>query len=160
MGILRSAAIRGVVIFLAVFGVMQLVRPDRSNPPSVPSQHLSAHVDVPREVGAILDRSCRNCHSNDTTWPWYSEVAPVSWLVAHDVQEAREHLNISTWATRSRGDQQEALEDICKEVRRGDMPITAYRLMHREAALTPADVEAMCAWTAGAVQALARPGGS
>lgn len=136
----------GVALLVASAGV-QFVRPERINPPSDPADAMSAHLKLPAEVEGILDRSCRDCHSHQTVWPWYSGVAPASWLVAHDVEEGREHLNFSTWSDLSALDQRESLKDICKEVRRGSMPIKAYLIVHRDAALSSGDVEALCAWT-------------
>ena len=153
MAILRTLA-RAFVLFVMLFGLMQLARPERTNPPIDPSLTLAAHVAVPPPVAAILDRSCRDCHTHQTTWPWYSRVAPASWLVVHDVNEGRDHLNLSTWATQGDEDRRESLSDICKEVRRGNMPVKPYLLMHREAALTPGDVDTLCAWTDATTAAL------
>lgn len=156
MATLRSA-LRGLVLVLLVaLAGIQFVRPERSNPPSDPAKAMAAHVTVPPSVAAILDRSCRDCHSHETTWPWYSQVAPISWLVVHDVDEGREHVNFSTWDDLSRLDQRETLKDICKEVRHGRMPIPVYLVVHRDAALSPADVETICGWTTAASQSLRR----
>ena len=156
MAILRTLA-RALVLIVVLFGLMQLARPERTNPPVNPSLTLAAHVAVPPPVSAILDRSCRDCHSHQTTWPWYSRVAPASWLVVHDVNEGRDHLNFSTWATQGDADRRESLADICKEVRRGDMPVKPYLLLHGEAALTAADVDTLCAWTDAARASLRAP---
>jgi hypothetical protein len=143
-----------ILVVVAAFVGMQFVRPQRSNPPSDPTKAMASHVTVPPAVAAILDRSCRDCHSHETTWPWYSHVAPVSWLVAHDVEEGREHLNFSTWDDLSALDQRESLKEMCKEVREGSMPIRPYLIVHRHAALSPPEVDAFCGWTDAAVKAL------
>lgn len=154
MATLRSVLTRVFIVLLILAAAIQLVRPERTNPATDPAKAIASHVAVPADVASILDRSCRNCHSHQTTWPWYSGVAPASWLVAHDVEEGREHLNFSTWSDLRRDDQREALEEICKEVRKGGMPITPYLLAHRDAALTPQEVETLCGWTAGAIATL------
>lgn len=154
MATLRSALTWFLVVLLVIFAAIQLVRPDRSNPASDPAKAMAAHVAVPPHVASILDRSCRDCHSHQTTWPWYSWVAPASWLVAHDVEEGREHLNFSTWSDLGALDQRKMLEDMCKEVRKGGMPIKAYLIVHRHAALAPSEVEALCGWTAGAIASI------
>jgi hypothetical protein len=154
MAMLRTM-FRGLLLLIVVaFAGIQLVRPERVNPPSDPAKAMASHVTVPGHVAGILDRSCRDCHSHDTTWPWYSHVAPVSWLVAHDVEEGREHLNLSTWSDLGRLDQRETLKDMCKEVRKGDMPMKAYLITHGSAALSPSDVEAFCGWADAAAKAL------
>jgi Haem-binding domain len=76
-------------------------------------------------VQAILDRSCRECHTNETRWPAYSAVAPVSWYFAHDVHEGREHLNLSEWGRCDGKKARHTLEELCEEVREGEMPVAA-----------------------------------
>jgi len=96
------------------------------------------------EVGAILMRSCKDCHSNETTWPWYSQIAPVSWIVASDVKKGREKLNFSDWGSRERSANE--VEEICDAARNGSMPLRGYRLMHPEASLSEHDVDSLCRW--------------
>ena len=106
------------------------------------------------EVGAIIQRACKDCHSNETRWPWYSHIAPASWLVARDVKKGREKLNFSDWTSRERSPNE--VEEICDAVTNGSMPLRGYRLMHREATLSKHDIDAICAW-ADATMAQARP---
>src|SRR5258708_32654712 len=89
------------VCLLALIG-MQFVRPDRSDPAVSPAASLEAKA--PPEIKALLDRSCRDCHSNETRWPWYSQVAPVSWLVASDIHQGRDRFNYSEWTSYSSED--------------------------------------------------------
>lgn len=120
---------------LAAIVVMQLVPygRDHSNPP------VSAEPkwDSP-ETRALFKRACFDCHSNETTWPWYANVAPVSWLVQNDVDGGREHLNFSEWdrAQRHAG-------DVAFETRNGDMPPWFYLPMHPDAKLSDAEVKAL-----------------
>lgn len=144
-----------VIVLVVAFLVIQVVRPDRSNPPVDSSRTIHSQLQPPAEVASVLERSCMDCHSNQTRWPWYSNVAPVSWLVADDVEEAREHMNFSEWAGYERKDAAELLEDICKETSKGDMPLQSYVLMHRDAKLSPQDVRALCEWSEATRQRLA-----
>lgn len=139
------------VILLAAF---QLHRPERANPPADPARAVEARMEVPPNIRALLDRSCADCHSNRTTWPWYSRVAPVSWLVAGHVREAREHLNFSDWP--GRHDAEHLLEEICEEVEKGAMPLASYRVLHPSAKLSPAERQAICGWTRSAAAPPAR----
>ena len=75
---LRQAA----VVFIVVFAAAQLVRPGRTNPATDVSRTIQTHVGTASGLAAVLDRSCRDCHSNNTVWPWYTQIAPVSWLMA------------------------------------------------------------------------------
>jgi len=99
------------------------------------------------QVAAILDRSCQDCHSNKTRWPWYSHVAPVSWLVADDVKNGREHLNLSEWGRYDNSEASTQLRNMCREARAGVMPLDAYTLIHRLAKLSEDDVKVLCDWT-------------
>lgn len=75
----------------------QLVRPKKTNPPVDSAQTIQVSMRVGSEVSRVLERSCADCHSDRTAWPWYSNVAPASWLVISDVNEGREALNLSWW---------------------------------------------------------------
>jgi hypothetical protein len=98
------------------------------------------------QVKDILDRSCRDCHSNKTEWPWYTNVAPVSWFVIDHVNEGRHRLNLSEWA---RLDQPgKKLQKICDEVQDGGMPLSSYLPMHPKAKLSEQDKKTLCDWTA------------
>jgi heme-binding protein len=134
------------VAMVCLFIGLQFVRPARTNPPVDPSQTMQARVQMPPEVAAIVDRSCQDCHSNATRWPWYSNVAPFSWLLVDHVNEGRQHLNLSEWGrldTRRAG---KKLEEICDEVKDGAMPIDSYTWIHRSARLSAKDVGTLCNW--------------
>lgn len=138
---------RSVLALLGLFVLAQVIRPARTNPPEEPRLRLEAVVPVDATVGRVLDRACADCHSNRTVWPWYSGVAPVSWLVIHDVDEGRSTLNLSTWGAAPAPQQAKQLGEICEDVREGEMPPATYRWMHPEARLTPDDVAILCRWT-------------
>ncbi len=137
--------VSGVIVFLIV---IQFVQPARTNPPVIPSRSLEAHVDVPPDVQAVMKRSCYDCHSNSTVWPWYSHVAPVSWYVIHDVNTGRGHVNLQNWEAQvNEQEGKEHLGLICKLVREGTMPPADYRFMHKGTDVTPAEAAAVCAWS-------------
>lgn len=131
---------------LLSFAGVQFDRPERVNPPAAAGQSLEEHARVPEEVAGVLKRSCMDCHSNRTDWPWYSNVAPVSWFVTDHVKQGRRYLNFSRWDAYSRRDQIDHLNAICAEVKSGSMPLDSYTLIHRSARLAPADVRTLCAW--------------
>jgi mono/diheme cytochrome c family protein len=123
-GVLAIAAL-GLLIQLVPYGR------DHSNPAVV----AEPAWDSPR-TRELFFRACADCHSNETVWPWYSHIAPVSWLVQHDVEEGREYLNVSQW-----GQGKQEAEEAAEEVEEGNMPIPAYLITHPEADLTPAEKE-------------------
>jgi hypothetical protein len=124
---------------------LQFVRPDRTNPPASAAASLKARA--PSQVTAILDRSCRDCHSNETRWPWYTNVSPMSWFVANHVRHGRDHFNYSEWVTYPSDDQDKFLGAMCDLTKRERMPLPSYLLIHRAAALTAADVTTLCTWS-------------
>ena len=135
-----------VVVLGCLFLCVQFVGPARSNPASPESQSLHAQLHVTPEVSAILDRSCNDCHSNKTRWPWYSHVAPVSWFVIDHVDHGRRNLNFSEWNYDKR-EAGEMLDEICREVKSGAMPLGSYTPLHPGSALTPGGVKLLCDWT-------------
>jgi heme-binding protein len=133
-----------LIASIIVLAAIQFVRPSHSNPPVDAQQRLAAHIGDAHAIEAVIDRACRDCHSNETRWPWYSNVAPVSWLIDHEVQAGRAVLNFSRWGTYSVEQQRKLFKDACEEVREGEMPIFTYTLLHTEAKLVPSDVRAIC----------------
>lgn len=143
--------------FVGLLLAAQFIRPARTNPPveeGLPPGEgltLAANTESSPQVAAILERSCGDCHSYSTHWPWYSNVAPVSWFVIDHVNHGRKHLNLSTWSKpsphRLSKSSDEMLERICKMAASGEMPPSSYVLLHHEAKLSPQDVKAICEWT-------------
>lgn len=144
---MRSSRAARAALFLvpAVALAMQLVRPDRSNPPVNPAHSLLPKT--PPDVRAILDRSCRDCHSNETRWPLYSQVAPMSWMVASHVHDGRDRFNYSEWTAYDSDEQDKFLGSMCSLPRRGRMPLPSYLWIHRAAKLSAGDVAALCDWS-------------
>src|SRR5215831_1822233 len=131
---------RITVAVIVVAVAIQLVPISRTNPP------VETEVAAPYNVQAIITRSCYDCHSNETVWPWYSHVAPVSWVVVYDVREGRTDLNFSEWGSYSIKEKGDKLDDICGRVRRDEMPDGKYTLIHRNARLSNDERNAVCAW--------------
>ncbi len=130
---------------LVVLGLgSQLIQPERTNPPADPSVSFESVAKPPQAVSLVINRACRDCHSNQTVWPWYSKVAPVSWLVARDVSEGRSRLDFSRWDIYSPEMTHIKLGQICRQVRSDDMPPGIYVQMHPEAKLSAADIAALC----------------
>lgn len=135
-----------IVLVLGFVGI-QFVRPARTNPVIDQSQTLEAHTRMTPEVGTIFERACNDCHSSRTTWPWYTNVAPVSWWVIDHVNHGREHLNYSEWGKMKPADQNKSLQEICEEVEDGNMPLPSYLPMHPNARLSEQDKRVLCDWT-------------
>ena len=148
---LKQAAILTAVVVVAA----QLVRPERANPVTDANRTIQAQMPTGSGLVAVLDRSCRDCHSNRTVWPWYTQVAPLSWLMAQAVTEGRNAVNFSEWTRYQPAQQRLLLAMSCDDARKGKMP-GAYSVLRPETRLSPQDVETICA---AARQADARAAG-
>ena len=131
-----------IVLFLAA----QAYQPDRLNPPVDESQTIFATLHVPEDVKAILERSCYDCHSNRTTWPWYSYIAPSSWLTANDVNTGRRMMNLSTWGSYKRSRMLNRLDQISDQLTNHEMPLKRYLLIHPNAKLSQDEVDLVSTW--------------
>jgi hypothetical protein len=140
---LKLTALALAVLFIS----LQFVRTGKTNPPVDPTQTIESHARVTPEVAAVFERACKDCHSNQTEWPWYAHVAPVSWYVTDHVNNGRKHLNFSKWATYDREQADWLLGAMCMTATRGTMPLSSYTRMHHPAKLSPADVQTLCAWS-------------
>lgn len=140
--ILKIAAI----ILVAVVIVSQFFRPTFSNPELVAGQSIEDTIAVPAEVQMVLSRSCNDCHSNKTVYPWYSQVTPFNWFLAGHIEEGRAEMNFSEWNTYSAKKKAHKLEEICEMVESGAMPLPSYLYIHRDAALTADQTKMLCDW--------------
>jgi len=136
-----------VIVLASLFIIIQIKRPARTNPPVDQSQTIEALTQMTPQVASILARSCNDCHSNKTVWPWYTNVAPVSWFVIDHVNEGRSNLNLSEWGRYDQRRQGKKLEQMCDEVKDGAMPLSSYTPLHPGSKLSPDDVKTLCDWT-------------
>jgi hypothetical protein len=138
----------GTLSLGGLFLLIQLVPVNRTNPP------ITGEIQVPLAVKKILKTSCYDCHSNETRWPWYSYVAPISWLVAYDVKEGRRELNFSVWQTYTTKRKKKKFKEIWEEIAKGKMPMGVYLLTHKEAKMDTAKATLIKAWTEQETKAL------
>lgn len=125
---------------IALILLAQLWPVERTNPVG------SSDIQAPAEIKEILRAACYDCHSNETRWPWYGYVAPASWLLAHDVAEARDHFNLSEWDSVPVDERRGLLRKMWEEVDEGGMPLPIYRLVHPEARLSEEQKQALKDW--------------
>ena len=131
---------KGKKVFISFIGLIVLLQLvpygwEHSNPPVLREPQWDSS-----ETQNLARQACFDCHSNETIWPWYSYVAPVSWLVRHDVEEGRSELNFSEWGSGRDGEEG---DEMSREIRKGKMPLRPYVLLHPEADLSPSDKEAL-----------------
>ena len=132
-----------IFVLSILFIIIQFIPVDKKNPAII------SEIPAPVEVQKILQRSCYDCHSHQTVWPWYSHVAPVSWLIAHDVKEGRENLNFSVWSDSDQRKQIKIFEEIQEVIEKKEMPLTTYLWMHPDARLDINDQMILKAWLMG-----------
>ncbi|MGE5217450.1 MAG: heme-binding domain-containing protein [Chloroflexota bacterium] len=129
----------GVGLVIVVIG-LQFVPVERTNP----AEH--GQPQAPAEIQALLRRACYDCHSNETIWPWYSQIAPLSLLLARDVKEGRREVNFSTWEKYEARRKNRKLKEIAEQVEKGDMPPWYYLPFHPDAKLSAAEREMIIKW--------------
>jgi hypothetical protein len=149
----HDALVAGVTlaakIGLGVFAALALaqgIRTPQTNPP------VTADLVAPSDVKSALRRSCYDCHSNETRWPWYGRVAPISWLLSRDVKEGRKALNFSSWGELAATERAMQLDEIAETVAACEMPLWYYLPMHPDARLSPSDEARIVGWARSARQ--------
>ena len=138
-------------MLVAAFATLVAVCSMTVHPFGVPKQFQAQvgsidDLKLPAEITSIFKRSCMDCHSSQTTWPWYSYVAPASWLVERDVRRGRDHMNFSEWQQYTLQKQQKLLADVASAVKNGEMPLHQYTFIHRQARLTDAERDLVYQW--------------
>jgi hypothetical protein len=149
--------VRGfALILLVAFASLQFVaRPVRDNPPFQRAQSFETVLPVPPGIRTLVRESCQDCHSNETAWPWYSAVAPLSWVMAEDVQKGRQVFNLSRFGENaSPAKMMGRLVTMCSVMQTGRMPDTKYLWLHPGAKLSPAEIGTFCDWTKSEVKAI------
>ncbi len=132
--------LRIALIVLGVIIVAQIIPVKRDNPQE------TGPVQVSEDLQGVLTKACLDCHSNQTVWPWYSKVAPVSWVIARHVKEGREHLNFSDWENLEPRKKDKLRAEIYDEVAEGEMPPKGYLQLHPEARISGSDLNLLKAW--------------
>lgn len=142
-------------ITLAVgFVVMQFFQIDKTNPPIVAADTLEAAMAVPPDIALIIGRSCSDCHTNKTIYPWYAYIQPSGWFLRDHIDHAKEHLNLSQFNTYELKKKKKKLEEICEQVEYGEMPLPSYLWLHRDAVVSESDRKAVCDWTKQEIERL------
>lgn len=130
---------------LVIFILIQFYRPEKNNSKNEMNA-MGTVMEIPVEVTKIIQTSCADCHSNSTNYPWYSEIAPVSWYLAQHVKEGKEHLNFSDWTAYNKDQQEHTIEDLKEVLNDREMPLKSYLLIHKEAKLTENQYQILYDW--------------
>jgi hypothetical protein len=134
------------LIILLVFLIIQFFRPEKNISAQDQPQALKKRYVIPAPVETYLKKACFDCHSNNTRYPWYAEVQPVAWYLAHHVQEGKGELNFDEFLNYPLKKQDHKLEEVIETQEEGTMPLTSYLLMHHDAKLTSAQKKEIIDW--------------
>ena len=138
-----------LVGLLIALVLLQFIRIDKTKPETDPNNDFLALLQPPQDIASIISTTCYDCHSHETTYPWYSNIAPISfWLKGH-VNEGRHHLNFSEWATYTNKRAHHKLEECYEEVEEGHMPLPSYTWTHQEARLSEQQRTSLANWFKG-----------
>ena len=129
-----------------VFIAMQFYRPEKNISHGDHSLTFLEETNPPESVRSVLKESCYDCHSDNTIYPWYNNIAPVSYWMADHIKEGKEHLNFSDWKNYSRGEKDHKLEELINEVSEGKMPLKEYTWTHENAALSQEQIDSVVSW--------------
>lgn len=135
-----------IIVLLVAFVIIQFFPSGRPPNNAVVGQDVFEIIEIPVEVGTLIKNACYNCHSQAVKYPWYSYVAPISWLVSRDVKMGREHIDFGKWGGLTKRKQIKALGEIAEEIEDGNMPMPIYISMHSEADLTDEQRELIVNW--------------
>jgi len=143
-----------LLIILLVLVAIQFIPADKPEVSLTNENDLIYNNQLPENVAALLKESCYDCHSNETIYPWYSYVAPVSWLVVRDIELGREELNFSQWESQSKIDKAKNLDKIIDEVIDENMPMPIYTIMHSNAKLSKENRQVLAEWAESYAESL------
>lgn len=135
------------ICLVAAFLLIQFFRPDFTNPPVNQAETLEAATAVPENVREILKRSCYDCHSNETIYPWYSKIQPSAWFLDGHIHDGRSELNFSAWNTYDTRRKRRKLDEICEETKSAAMPLPSYLWVHWGAQVSEEEIKILCEWT-------------
>ena len=134
-----------LIVLLVVFVVAQAFRPEKNNSNDT-SKDISNSYVVPENVKTILAKACNDCHSNNTRYPWYAEIQPVAWWINDHVKDGKKHLNFNEFDSYRIARQYKKLEECIEEVKDGEMPLSSYTIIHKEAKLSDDEKQILFTW--------------
>lgn len=139
--------IKKVIIGLVIALIIaQFFRIDKTNPKTNRDMDFIAFSNPPEHVKNIIETTCYDCHSNAVKYPWYANIAPVSWIIKDHINEGREHLNFSIWNNYSQKKKAHKIEACYEELEEGEMPLKSYTIMHKNARLSDVDRNTLIKW--------------
>ena len=140
---------RILLILIIILVAIQFIKPQKNIHPEAQTEDISTLYSVPADVDTILARACNDCHSNNTRYPWYNNVQPLTWFLNNHVNDGKEELNFNEFATYRLSKQYHKLEEVKEQIDKDEMPLSSYTLIHTDAKLTAADKDILINWSEG-----------
>ncbi|MBK9792448.1 MAG: heme-binding domain-containing protein [Sphingobacteriales bacterium] len=140
-----------LIVILAILIIIQFFPASKNQNTELLASDITKVTTVPDDVLQVLKVACYDCHSNNTVYPWYNNIQPVAWWLNRHVEEGKEHLNFSSFGAYTAEKAAKKIRGIAREVEKGDMPLTSYTLIHRNAVLNETQKQAVINWTKSAV---------
>lgn len=140
---MKFKVILGIILLLAL---AQFKRINKTNPPAVQANDFLHLTMAPQDIAALIQNGCYDCHGNTTEYPWYTNVAPLSWWIEGHIRNARKKINFSTWADYDSDQQRHNIEECIEVIEENRMPAKSFRFMHPEAKYTEAQKTAILDW--------------
>lgn len=137
---------RILILLLIVLIGIQFISIDKTNPETNPEEDFMNIINPPQDIAQLLKVACNDCHSHQTQYPWYSNIAPISFWLKDHIDHGRGNLNFSIWGTYDKGRAHHKLEECYEEVIEGHMPLRSYLLTHKDARLSDAQRERLAGW--------------
>lgn len=150
---MRTSAKIGLGLVAAI-GLIQFIHPERNSDAAITANHISNIAPPPADVQLILAKACNDCHSNNTVYPWYSKLQPVDWWLTNHINDGKRHLNFSEFGSYPLRRQYKKLLETAEEIEEGEMPLSSYTWIHKDAVLTPSEKEAVIKWARDAAAAV------
>lgn len=147
---MKKMAFAGVIIL----ALIQFVQPVRNESGQVMDKDIAKTISVPEGVQSILLKSCYDCHSNNTNYPWYTRIQPGGWFMAYHVSNGKEKLNFNEFGLYPKRRQESKLDAIAKQIENEEMPLPSYLLLQRDAILSPSEKAVMISWASSSMDSL------
>jgi len=136
-----------LLVLLVILIVIQFIKPQKNIDPGAQPADISTLYPVPANVDSLLIIACKDCHSNNTRYPWYNNFQPVAWYLANHVKDGKRSFNLNEFATYPVARQYDKIEEIKKQIDKGDMPLSSYTIIHKDAVLTDAEKNTIITWS-------------
>ncbi|MEO6836817.1 MAG: heme-binding domain-containing protein [Ginsengibacter sp.] len=136
-----------LIVLLIILIIIQFIRPQKNIHEGPEPADISTLYPIPADVDSILTIACKDCHSNNTRYPWYNNFQPSAWYLADHVKDGKRSFNLNEFATYPVARQYDKIQEIKKQIDKGDMPISSYTLIHRDAILSDAEKKTIINWS-------------